>query len=208
MLYFIGWLVFLLFFKAYLNYKVVGRENIPKKGAFILAANHSSFLDPVLLGTACHRSLNYMAREDLFSNRYFGWALRKVHVFPVKRNEGDFRAIKESLKKLKEDKPLVIFPEGTRSKDGNLMKGKPGIGFIARKVGVPVVPAYIKGAFEALPGGVDSLRRHPVKVYIGPPIDFGRNHLNTKDRDVYQAMSDEIMRKICELKELYESKTC
>lgn len=206
MWYFIGWSFFLVFFKAYLSLKVIGRENIPKRGAFIFASNHSSYLDPILLGVSAHRSLNYMAQEDLFKRPFLGWALRKVRSFPVKRDESDFRAIKDALRKLAEGNPLVIFPEGTRSKDGSLKSAKPGIGFIGARSGVPVVPAYIKGAFEALPRGAASLRRRPVSVYIGMPVNFDKTYFNTntRNRDAYQEMSEAVMRSITRLKEKYE----
>lgn len=201
MYYFIGWALFLIFFKLYLNFKVVGRQNVPKKGAFIFASNHTSYFDPIMLGTSLHRSMNYMAREDLFKGPFFDWVMRKVHAFPVKRGAGDLRAIRDALRMLDENKPLVIFPEGTRSKDRNLRRGKPGIGFITARSGVPVVPAYIEGSFEALPGGIKTLKRRRVKVYIGKSVDFSSMAADKDSRDMYQQMSDEIMKRIAQLKE-------
>ncbi len=203
MLYFIGWSLFLIFFRLFLGFEIIGRENVPKKGAFIFASNHISYLDPILLGTSVYRSLNYMAKEDLFKGPVFGWTLRKLHVFPVKRDDSNLRAIKESLNILKEGKPLVIFPEGIRSEDRNLRHGKPGIGFIVSKVQVPVVPAYITGSFDALPKGIKTLKRHPVKVYIGKTITFDRTNFSGKNKDTYQNITDEIMHNIAKLKELY-----
>lgn len=205
MIYFIGWSLFLIFFKLYLGFKVVGRENVPKRGAFIFVSNHVSYLDPILLGTSLHRSLNYMARENLFKRPCFARIMRGLHAFPVKRNEGDLRAIKDALRILGMGKPLVIFPEGTRSKDKNLKRGKPGIGFIVAKTKVPVVPAYIEGSFDALPRGVKTLTHHPVAVYIGRPIDFNQVPFDKKNKDTYQKISDEIMGRIAEVKDLYES---
>lgn len=204
MFYFIGWSLFLIFFKFYLGFTVIGRENVPKRGAFIFASNHSSYFDPPLLGTSVYRSLNYMAQEDLFKVPFLGWALRRVHSFPVARDESDFAAIRQSLKLLDAGKPLVIFPEGGRSQDGSLKTGKPGIGFIAAKSGVAVVPAYISGSFKALPKGMKTLRRHPVSVYIGKPVYFGKNEFGAKGRGAYQAISDKIMERIAELKREHE----
>lgn len=198
MWYFIGWSIFYVYLRFYLNVRVVGRKNVPAKGSFIFASNHTSYLDPVLLGTSIHRSLNYMAQEGLFEKGFLAWALPKVQAFPVKRGEGDPGAIRQALKLLKTGKPLVIFPEGTRSEDANLQRGKPGIGFIAARSGVPVVPAYIEGAFDALPRGVRTLRRRNVTVYIGKPMCFDGN--NMRDRDAYQKISDDIMRGISSLK--------
>ncbi|MCM8790853.1 MAG: 1-acyl-sn-glycerol-3-phosphate acyltransferase [Candidatus Omnitrophica bacterium] len=200
MWYFIGWLFFLIVFKLYLGVKVVGRENVPAKGAFIFASNHTSYLDPILLGISIYRSLNYMAREDLFKEGFLGWALPKVQAFPVRRGEGDVGALRQALRLLKTNKGLVIFPEGTRSEDAQLKRAKPGIGFIAAKSGVPVIPAYIEGSFEALPRGVKTLKRHPVKIYIGRPLHFADDVSNKNDRLVYQKISDEIMSAIADLK--------
>lgn len=194
-----------LFSRSYFGVKVVGRENIPGKGAFIFVSNHSSYLDPILLGTACHRSLNYMARDTLFEEKALGWALSKVHAFPVRRNENDLKAVKDSIRIVKSGRPLVIFPEGTRTKDGNLQRGKRGVGFIVAKAKAMVVPAYIDGSFEAMPRGFDSKKRHPIKVFIGKPIDF--NHQLESDprkfKDLYQDISDRIMRDIAQLKAIH-----
>jgi len=206
MLYFIGWSLFLIIFKFYLGFTVVGRENVPRKGAFIFVSNHTSYLDPILLGTSLYRSLYYMARENLFKKRCFGWIMRKLHAFPVKRGKGDLSAIRESLGILGEGKPLMIFPEGTRAKDENLRKAMPGVGFIVAKAGVPVVPAYVGGSFTALPRGIKTLNRHPVAVYIGKPIVFDKSNFDKRDKESYRKISDEIMRDIAELKNRYVDK--
>lgn len=201
MLYFIGWLYFLIRIRSRLSVRVIGRENVPPKGAFIFASNHASYLDPVLLGTSVYRPVSYMAKESLFNTPLKAWALKSVRVFPVKRNEGDPGAIKTAIRILRSGEPLVIFPEGTRSKDGRLQQGKPGIGFIVSKAKVPVVPAYIEGAFEAMPGGVDSVRRHPVTVYIGKPVSVDALAAGKADREAYQKISDGIMTAIARVKE-------
>lgn len=204
MLYFIGWSLFFIFFKLYLNVKVVGRENVPRKGPFIFVSNHSSYLDPPLLGTSVYRSLNYMARDNLFKRPCFGGIMRGVHAFPVKRGRGDLAAIRESLRILRQGKPLVIFPEGTRSKDKSLLRpAKAGIGFIVSKARVPVVPAYIDGSFDALPRGPKTLKRRPVRVYIGKPIDFTKSSSDKKGKVLYRSLSNDIMREIGMLKERY-----
>lgn len=203
MLYFIGWSYYFLLAKFYLGYKVIGRGNIPPKGAFILVSNHVSYLDPILLGTSVYRSLNYMARDTLFKRRCFGWIMRHLNSFPVKRGKGDLNAIKQSLKILESDRPLVIFPEGTRSKDRRMKTAKPGVGFIVAKSGVPVIPAYVEGSFDAMPRGFKTLKRHPVAVYIGEPIYFDPVTLEKKDKESYQAIADGIMAGIARIKEKY-----
>ena len=205
MTYFIGWSLFLVFFKTYLGFNVVGRANVPKRGAFIFVSNHSSYLDPILLGTSLHRSLYYMARENLFGKPLPDWIMRQVHAFPIKRETGDVGALRQALSILKDGKPLVIFPEGTRSKDKCLRSAKPGVGFIAARAKVPVVPAYVDGSFEVLPGNLKTLKRSPVSVYIGKPIylDIGRTG---HDKEAYQNLSDEIMSGIAALRDKYAGK--
>jgi 1-acyl-sn-glycerol-3-phosphate acyltransferase len=181
---------------------------VPGKGSFIFASNHASYIDPILLGVSLCRSLNYMAREDLFKRPVFGWIMRNMHAFPVRRNKGDLGAIRESLRILGESKPLVVFPEGTRAEDENLRRAKPGVGFIVSNAGVPVVPVYIGGSFSALPRGVSTLRRSPVTVYIGKPIIFDKEYFHRKDKESYQKIADEVMAGIAGLKKTYVDKAC
>jgi 1-acyl-sn-glycerol-3-phosphate acyltransferase len=206
--YFIGWCLFRAFFKLFLDFKVIGRENVPKRGAFLFVSNHTSFFDPILLGTSLYRSLNYMARDTLFKTRCSAETMRTVHAFPLKRGRGDLSAIREALRILGMGKPLVIFPEGTRAKDKHLRRAKPGAGFIAVRSGVPVIPAYVWGSFDALPRGWKTFRPHPVRVYIGKPVDV-KNRVQGpgprgQDKEVYQCVSDEMMKRIGELKEKAE----
>ena len=184
---------------------MVGRENVPGKGAFIFVSNHSSYFDPIMLGTSIHRSLYYMARENLFWKPFFGWVMGQVHAFPVKRDRGDMGALKQALAILKDGKSLVMFPEGTRSIDRSLRPAKPGVGFIAAKAGVPIVPAYIDGSLEALPRSLKTLKRYPVAVYIGKPITFDLSQVRNS-KEAYQKISDEIMAKITALRDEHVGK--
>ena len=203
--YFIGWSFFKAFFRLFLDFKVTGRENVPNKGAFLFVSNHVSFFDPILLGASLYRSLNYMARDTLFKTRWSSETMRTVHAFPVKRGRGDLSAIREALRILRTGRPLVMFPEGTRAKDKHLRRAKPGAGFIAVRSGVPVIPAYVWGSFEALPRGWKTFRPHPVRVYIGKPVYVKDRAQSTEYRvqgkEVYQCVSDEMMKGVGELKE-------
>jgi 4-hydroxy-3-methylbut-2-en-1-yl diphosphate reductase len=183
MWYYIGWSVYLIYFKIFLKLKVFGRKNVPAKGAFIFASNHASYFDPPLIGTSVKRQIAYMARDTLFRTPLSRWALRKVRAFPVRREEGDTRAIRDALSILKSGFPLVLFPEGSRTEDGELKSAKPGIGFIVAKANVPVVPVYIKGSFEAWPKGAKRVNFVPVSVHIGEPIEFDPGELEAKGRD-------------------------
>jgi 1-acyl-sn-glycerol-3-phosphate acyltransferase len=177
--------------------QVSGKGHVPKKGGFILACNHASYLDPVIFGVACPRALSYMARSTLFSNRFFGWLLKKgCRAFPVKRGAADVGALKEALKKLKDGEGLLLFPEGTRSLDGQLGKGHHGVGFLTRKSGVPVIPVYGKDTHIAFPKGSRSIKPMPIRIVFGEPMDFSRQE-NVSD----QGIADAIMERLQILKD-------
>jgi 1-acyl-sn-glycerol-3-phosphate acyltransferase len=158
--------------RIYLNLKVYGAVHVPKKGGFLVAANHASYLDPVIIGVACPRDLNYMARHDLFRNAAFAELLRQLHVFPVKRATADISAIKEAIRRVHRGGGLLLFPEGSRTNDGNLQQAQAGIGFLAAKLGVPVVPAYVKGTYQSFPKGSKRIKSAPVTVRFGKAIDI------------------------------------
>ncbi len=160
----------LLISRIIFQLKVSGKKNIPRKGAFILASNHASYLDPVVLAAACPRKLNFMARHDLFDIPVFSWVISHVDSFPVKRESPDPSAFKEAMRRLKAGKGLLVFPEGGRQVDGKLGEPEPGIGFLSVKLGVPVIPAFIKGTEKALPKGAKFIRPKKVAVYFGKQI--------------------------------------
>lgn len=161
-----------LIFKTVFRIKVYGKNNIPQKGGFILASNHVSYLDPVAIGVACPRKLNFMARHDLFDNPAFSWLLYRLGAFPVKRDSADLSALKEAMKRVKQGKVLTVFPEGSRAFDGISNEPQPGIGFLAAKLNVPVVPAFIRGTYDAFPKGAKFIRPAQICVYFGQPRSF------------------------------------
>ena len=177
---------------AYFPRKVKGKQNVPKKGAYILASNHISNLDPPILGISTPRRLHFMAKIELFKNSLVGWWLKKLWAFPVKRGEADFGALKEALKCLKKGQPVLVFPEGTRRMDNKPMTPQPGSGFLAMKSGVPVVPVYVYGSDKAMPPGSNFFKRSLVTVTYGKPF-------LVKDCPSYEAASQKILEKIYKL---------
>lgn len=137
----------ILFFK----FRVYGRENVPKKGGFLLVSNHQSYLDPVLCGAALNRTLSYLARDTLFSNRYFAKLIYSLNAIPVKRGEADLSAMREVIARLRAGCGVCLFPEATRTCDGRIIPLRAGFGVLARRAGAAVVPTVIDGAFEAWP---------------------------------------------------------
>lgn len=162
-----------LILKSVFRLEVRGRENIPKKGSFVLAANHVSFLDPVVVGVSCPRRLSYMARHDLFCNRLASWFLSSLEIFPVKRDAVDLSAIKEALRRLRSGTPLLLFPEGRRRRadeGASYAKAQPGVGFLAAKLNLPIIPVLVKGTEGALPKGARFIRPEKISVYFGRQV--------------------------------------
>lgn len=153
-----------------LKVRVYGVRNVPERGGVLLVSNHQSFMDPILTTMALHREGNYMARDSLFRNRLFRWLIEYLNAFPVKRGTADLMAIKETMRRLKEGRVVLAFPEGTRTKDGRIAPMLAGLATVAKKVGVPVVPTLIDGMYQAWPRD----RRWPgfgdIVVEYGKPI--------------------------------------
>lgn len=152
--------------------KVWGLNNVPRTGGALIVSNHQSFLDPALLGARLPRSMSYMAKSELFENRLLSWLIRSLGAFPVRQGAGDIRAIKETVQRLQEGRILNIFPEGSRTENGQIMPMQPGVALVARKAGVPIIPAAIIGSYEAWPKGTTMFRMHPIRIAYGPPLDM------------------------------------
>ncbi|MDI6756550.1 MAG: lysophospholipid acyltransferase family protein [Endomicrobiia bacterium] len=164
--------------------KVRGLENIPSQGAFIVAPNHSSYLDPVLVGSSCPFAISTMAKKELFSVPIFGRILPKINVFPVEREASDVGAVRTALKILKKGGPLLLFPEGSRGKKGR-KSPKLGVGYFAAKAGVSVVPVLVTGA--------DSFFSFKsIEVIWGEPVIAHEN----PSKDDYAKFTEDIIKKI------------
>jgi 1-acyl-sn-glycerol-3-phosphate acyltransferase len=150
--------------------KVYGARHIPRRGGVLVVSNHQSFLDPMCIGCQLPRPMSYFAKSELFENRYFGRLLRNLYAFPVRQGQGDIAAVREAIRRLQEGHALVIFPEGSRSSDGELLPIEPGVGLIARKGGVPVVPCVVEGSFNAWPRSKPLPRSRPVRVRFEAPM--------------------------------------
>ncbi|MCM8800560.1 MAG: 1-acyl-sn-glycerol-3-phosphate acyltransferase [Candidatus Omnitrophica bacterium] len=162
-------------FKLLFRLEIYGKDYIPKEGGFILASNHVSYLDPIVLGVACSRRLNFMAKEELFENPVFSRFISLLGAFPVKRDSADLSAIKEAMRRLKKGMVLVLFPEGSRRFDGYKLKPYSGIGFLSAKLNVPVVPVFIHGTDRALPKNAKFIRLTKISLHFGKKISFGKD---------------------------------
>lgn len=179
---------------------VAGTEHFPLDGPFLIASNHASHLDPPLVGSQVPRQMRFFARKTLWNNRLLAWWMNQVETIPVERDSGDIGAIKRVLQALAENRAVVLFPEGTRSLDGRLQKPKPGVGLMACKTGVPVVPCRIYGSFEAFGKG-SALPRFgsPVSVVFGPPISAAEYDDPAAGKARYELAAQRIMDRIAAL---------
>jgi 1-acyl-sn-glycerol-3-phosphate acyltransferase len=153
------------------DYKAYGVHNVPMRGGVLLVSNHQSYLDPVLLGVPLRRPMSYLAKSELFANKFFGALIRALNAFPVRQGAADVGAVKETIKRLQEGYLLNIFPEGTRSEDGLIGKIESGAALVVRRANVPVVPVVIDGSFDAWPRHAKVFHSHPIRVMYGPPMD-------------------------------------
>jgi 1-acyl-sn-glycerol-3-phosphate acyltransferase len=204
-LYFIGWSFFRCFFRVYCRWEVFNPENVPLTGPVIIASNHASFLDPPLVGAATSREINYLARESLFRFPVIGTILRRVNAVPVDREGGGARGLRAILDRLLAGGGIILFPEGTRSRDGKLQSGKSGIGLTVIKSNAPVVPVRVFGTFEALGRHHAIPRPRRVAVKFGKPLDFAALREEAKTcpkprlKEIYQLVADELMQTIASL---------
>lgn len=181
MLYIIAKIKFLIIFKLFFRLKVTGQQNIPRDGPFIIVANHSSLLDPVILGVSIKPKIIFVAAAYLFEIRWLGYLLRKANSIPVQR-ENDIKAIKQLLKILQQGMVLGFFPEGGVDRQKDDLPIKAGAAYLATKVGVPIVPIRIKGADKVLPRGAKFIRSlNKIEVEIKKPIYCSRQTNKNKE---------------------------
>lgn len=181
------------------RYRAIGGEQIPVYGGVIVVSNHASFLDPPIVGCGMMRPIHFMARNSLFRNRLGGWWARNVGVISIDRNKGDIAAFKAAFAVLKSGGVLCLFPEGTRTLDGNLQAPKDGIGFLIIKAAVPVVPVYIEGSFNAFPKGAGWIKPAKITVRYGAPIMPDYFIKLDGGREIYRKAAELVMEKIAEL---------
>lgn len=183
-----------LIFRLFHRWEVHGAENIPITGGCLLAANHASFLDPPAIGSASSKRLvRFMARDTLFKKGFGDWLMRGLHAIPISRDRGDVGALKRCIQFLRKGDCVAIFPEGTRTRDGQLGEAKAGIGFLIMSAGVPVVPIYIDGTFAAFPRGASWPRPRKIRVFIGPPIAQDALKQCGEGRDSYDRVAKLVM---------------
>jgi 1-acyl-sn-glycerol-3-phosphate acyltransferase len=175
--------------------RLEGRERLPA-GSFLLCANHRSWFDPPLAAILLWRPVGFLAKAELFSNSIAGWFLRTLNAQPIRRGAIDRGAIRGVMEKLGRGLPVIVFPEGTRSRSGQMLPPRPGVGMLARRAGVAVVPAHIDGSFGV---GHHPFRWGRLRIRLGPVIEIADLAAFPDDKQGYRDLSDRIMRAICDL---------
>ena len=191
--------------RFFFSFRVVHPERLIEEGPLILASNHQSYFDPPLVGICSRRGVYYLARKTLLQIPLLGKLLPHINVILVDRDGNDMSALKSVIRTVKSGHGVVLFPEGTRSPNGQLQPGKAGIGLVIAKTRAPVQPMRIFGSFEAFPKGSGKITATPITVVVGEPIRFTPEELDPNnhgcdDRALYQWLSDRVMDAIAKLK--------
>lgn len=203
--YFLGWCGFRAMYATYFRWRVFNPERVPLKGPVILASNHASYLDPPLVGSGLKRGINYLARDTLFRFPGIGWLLRQWNSVPVDREGGGAAGLKAILDRLLDGGAIILFPEGTRTRDGKLQPARSGIGLTVIKSTAVVVPARVFGTFEAYGRHMKYPKPHRVAVKYGRPMLFeklraeARTCSKARLKEIYQEVANEIMTEIARL---------
>jgi 1-acyl-sn-glycerol-3-phosphate acyltransferase len=203
--YYLGWRFFRTIYKILFRARFYNPERVPETGPVILASNHASFIDPPLVGSGLHRSINYLARESLFRFPGVGWLLRSWSAVPVDRDGGGATGLKAILDRLFAGGGIILFPEGTRTKDGKLQPARSGIGLTVIKSNAVVVPVRVFGTYEAYGRHLKFPRPHAIAVKYGAPMRFealraeARTCGKARLKEIYQLVATEIMAAIAKL---------
>jgi len=189
------WWIVRTAFELFLGLRVEGHEHIPDAGGVILASNHVSYLDPPVIGAASPRELSFLAKRELFKFAPFRILISRLNAIPLDRSGVPRAALKKAIGLLRAGKMVLLFPEGTRSRTGELGEARAGVGMISVATGLPVVPVYVEGTgriLGALLGG------RGVRVRFGAPMFLRQIPGARKDR--YRRLGEQVMREISKLK--------
>ncbi len=180
---------------SYFRVSSEGRENVPKRGPVLLACHHSSYMDPLIVGVAVPRIVSYLAREDLFRPP-LKWLIEHLFAYPISRDSRDMKAMRLAQSLLKEGRVILVFPEGTRTDNGKVKSFKAGVGWIALRTQVPVVPVYVEGAYRCWPRSQGLPRPGKMRVFFGPPLLPEHYADAPRNRQGFTRIAEELERRV------------
>lgn len=191
-----------VFLKMFFFFKTTGRKNLPRRGGCIIASNHLSYFDPIVLSVASPRILSFMAKQELFEKGwFFPGLIRALNAFPLQRGSADMKSIRFAINTLKNGGTLIIFPEGTRSKEGKVIEPQAGVSMLAAKANVPVIPTLIEGTDMAIPVHAKKISLFkPIDVHFSKPMFFREFRKNGELKAEYSRFSKAIIDEIKLLK--------
>lgn len=185
--------------KVFFGMKVTGAVNVPGEGRIIIASNHISAFDPPAVAVATDRELHFLAKKELFSVPLMGTIIRRLNAFPVDRGAGDIKALKTFISLLNQNNAIILFPEGTRSRDGELGKAKEGVGMLAMRTKSDIIPVYVSGTRKIRRA---ILRKPRVQIKFGHRIHLEKySQLEIDDRERYQKISNDTLEEIRRLRD-------
>jgi 1-acyl-sn-glycerol-3-phosphate acyltransferase len=197
--YWLGYHLSRLLAKLFYGFRIIHRERVIQTGPVILATNHQSFLDPPLAGNAADRAIFFLAKKSLMDVPILGWLLPKLNVIPVNLEGSDRSALKALIRILSAGESALVFPEGTRTPDGNLQPAQSGLGLVIAKTRAPVVPMRIFGAFDVWPIHGKLRLRGKITIVVGEPIYFSEADFAGGGKDLYARLSQRVMDAIAAL---------
>lgn len=183
------------------GWEVTGRESVPRSGGLVVASNHISFWDPPLVGSALPRESHFLAKEELFQTPILGPLIRGVNAIPIRRGAADIRGLARALEVLKRGSALLVFPEGSRMRDGELHPARPGVGMLSVQADVPILPCFVSGSDHPRKW---LYRGAKVRISFGRATDWrelaGTGIEHIPGRALYQQIGDRVMHEIAELR--------
>jgi cytidylate kinase len=186
-----------LVWKGLFGMRILGAANLRFRENFIFASNHLSYADPPIVGCGLNREVSFIAKKELFANRFFAWLIRTYHAIPIDRDEIDLGALKLIASKLRGGESILMFPEGTRSKSGDIGELKSGLGFIAIHTGVTVVPVHVSGTNDLLKC---LFRARRLELRIGPPMRVPQGYVPDDRKAEYRRLSSMVQEELRMLK--------
>jgi 1-acyl-sn-glycerol-3-phosphate acyltransferase len=195
----LGHVLFRALARGFFDFRVIGGDKLPIEGPALIASNHVSFLDPPFVGQVFDEALYFFARKTLFDHPVVGATLRAWQTIPIDQDKPDASSLKATIRLLRSGKKVLIFPEGTRSPDGELQKAEAGVGLFIAKSAAPVLPVRIFGTYEAFPRGAKFPRPVQITLVVGDLYQPDIKGLGIQGRDLYQALADDVMARIGDL---------